>query len=151
MTIHKLSNGYISLKEYKYIMIKIIVCTLGLLVCMGFFSPSYSRELKVQNVVHALIHVESRGRARVVSPEGAIGLMQIMPSTAYRKYHIKRKQLFNPKINVMIGTRYLNELTRNYNGNIYRALIAYKCGPNMVLPSCRKYAKHIMYLARKDK
>jgi len=85
-------------------------------------------------LVLAVIHVESRYGAYVVSPVGAMGLMQILPSTgeelAAREGILWRgpQTLFDPIANVRLGVAYLKELTDRY-GNTALALAAYNWGP----------------------
>jgi soluble lytic murein transglycosylase-like protein len=88
-------------------------------------------------LVLAVIHVESRYGAYVVSPVGAMGLMQILPSTgeelAAREGIIWRgpQTLFDPIVNVRLGVAYLKELTDRY-GNTTLALAAYNWGPGRI-------------------
>jgi soluble lytic murein transglycosylase-like protein len=85
-------------------------------------------------LVLAVIHVESRYGAYVVSPVGAMGLMQILPSTgeelAAREGLVWRgpQTLFDPVANVRLGVAYLKELVDRY-GNTTLALAAYNWGP----------------------
>ncbi len=74
-------------------------------------------------VVHALIQVESAYRSRAVSPKGARGLMQIMPSTG-RRYGAL--DLFDPTVNVDAGVRHLKRLLGRFD--LPRALAAYNAG-----------------------
>lgn len=80
------------------------------------------------NLLHSLVKAESGYRQDAVSPKGAIGLMQLMPSTA-RMYGADPTDAAQ---NVEAGTRYLAELLLKYNGGVYRALAAYNAGPGAV-------------------
>jgi soluble lytic murein transglycosylase len=88
-------------------------------------------------LVMAVIHVESRYHAFVVSPVGAMGLMQILPSTgeelAAREGIDWRgpQTLFDPVVNIRLGVAYLRELTDRY-GNTTLALAAYNWGPGHI-------------------
>jgi soluble lytic murein transglycosylase len=88
-------------------------------------------------LVLAVIHVESRYGAYVVSPVGAMGLMQILPSTgeelAAKEGVVWRgpQTLFDPIVNVRLGVAYLKELTDRY-GNTTMALAAYNWGPGRI-------------------
>jgi len=88
-------------------------------------------------LVLAVIHVESRYAAYSVSPVGAMGLMQILPSTgeelAAREGILWRgpQTLFDPIVNVRLGVAYLKELTDRY-GNTRMALAAYNWGPGRI-------------------
>ena len=78
--------------------------------------------------VRAVAAAESGYRADAVSAKGAIGLMQLMPSTA-------RSLGADPRIpeqNVDAGTRYLRDLLLKYGQHAYHALAAYNAGPGAV-------------------
>jgi soluble lytic murein transglycosylase-like protein len=81
------------------------------------------------SLVRAVIHVESAFNARAVSPKGAQGLMQLMPSTAKM---MGAKRPFHPDENVAAGTKYLANLIKKYAGNLRLALAAYNAGPGAV-------------------
>lgn len=83
----------------------------------------------------SLIDTESSFRVKAVSSAGALGLMQIKPSTAkevakrYRIYSYKSKNdLFNPKTNLRIGVAYLSYLRKIF-GESSHYLSAYNIGP----------------------
>jgi len=88
-------------------------------------------------LVLAVIHVESRYDAFAVSPVGAMGLMQILPSTGEElaeKLGViwwGPQTLFDPFVNVRLGVAYLKELTERY-GNTTSALAAYNWGPGHI-------------------
>jgi soluble lytic murein transglycosylase len=89
------------------------------------------------SLVLAVIHVESRYDAYAVSPVGAMGLMQILPSTgeelAAKEGVAWRgpQSLFDPVVNVRLGLAYLNELTDRYD-DTRMALAAYNWGPGHI-------------------
>src|SRR5581483_670518 len=66
-----------------------------------------------------LVRLESEFNEHAISKTGAIGLTQLMPSTAklYEK-NVTRDQLFNGETNVRIGFRYLRTLLDMYKGNV---------------------------------
>ena len=80
-------------------------------------------------VVLSLIRQESAFNPRASSRAGALGLMQILPSTArqYRR-RLSSRKLYNPKINLKIGIKYLEKLIRDNKGNLIFALSAYNAG-----------------------
>lgn len=82
-------------------------------------------------LVAALVEAESHFRSRRVSPRGAVGLMQILPSTA-ADFGDEEQDLFDPRVNLEIGTRYLGTLIDLYDGDLELALAAYNAGPGTV-------------------
>ncbi len=77
-----------------------------------------------------VIRAESEFRERATSPVGAVGLAQVMPSTArYLKPGITTEELYDRTTNLQIGFRYLRGLIREYNGDVKLALLAYNRGP----------------------
>ena len=85
-----------------------------------------------------MIQTESNFREGAVSPKGARGLMQLLPSTAEwlaekngeSDYHDDK--LFEPAYNIETGSRYLAELLKQFNGNEVVALAAYNGGRGRV-------------------
>jgi len=82
-------------------------------------------------LVAAVIEAESGFDARAVSPMGAIGLMQIMPSTA-ASYGFKRSEMYDPAKNVEVGIRHLKMLHERYKGDVKLVLAAYNTGEGAV-------------------
>jgi soluble lytic murein transglycosylase len=88
-------------------------------------------------LVMAVMFVESRYHAFALSPVGAMGLMQILPSTGEElaqrlgvPWHGTRT-LFDPMLNVRLGVAYLREL-RSQFGSMEVALAAYNWGPGHI-------------------
>lgn len=76
-----------------------------------------------------LVRLESEFNERAVSSVGAIGLTQLMPSTAVQlERGTTREQLFNAQTNLRIGFRYLRSLMDQYKGDVRLALLAYNRG-----------------------
>ena len=103
-------------------------------------------------LVRALIQVESGYRPRARSPRGAMGLMQLMPSTA-REYNVRHP--FEPKANIEAGITHLKTLIDRFGDDVGLALAAYNAGPGAVekfngIPpyrETRSYVSRILALA----
>ncbi len=84
--------------------------------------------------VSAIIKAESKFLSKAKSRRGAVGLMQLMPSTAkelaeelgYK--NITEKDLEDPKKNINLGMYYLSKLDRMFNGDKILILSAYNAG-----------------------
>lgn len=77
-----------------------------------------------------LVKLESDFNPRATSSVGAVGLTQVMPSTA--RFYVKgitREGLYDPNTNLRVGFRYLRGLVREYHGDVNLALLVYNRGP----------------------
>lgn len=80
-----------------------------------------------------LVNLESQFNPRAVSKVGAVGLMQIMPSTArVLDTSVRRDDLLTPDTNLRLGFRYLHNLLTLFHGNVHLALLAYNRGEDAV-------------------
>jgi soluble lytic murein transglycosylase-like protein len=103
-------------------------------------------------LVRALIQVESNYKPKARSPRGAMGLMQLMPSTA-REYKVRNP--FDPRTNIEAGIKHLKALIDRL-GTTEMALAAYNAGEGAVtrfngIPpyrETRNYVRKILALAR---
>jgi len=82
-----------------------------------------------RDLVHSMIRVESNYNPFATSNKGALGLMQLVPSTA-RRFGVS--DAFDPGQNVEGGVRYLKYLLDLYNGDHTLALAAYNAGEGTV-------------------
>jgi soluble lytic murein transglycosylase-like protein/TolA-binding protein len=87
------------------------------------------------NLVSAVMRQESIFNPGIVSPAGAIGLMQIMPYTAEQlagdlKIPFVVDSLYKPSYNIRLGTYYLKQLLEKFNDNFVLVLSSYNAGPH---------------------
>jgi len=80
-------------------------------------------------LIHSIIKIESNYDPWAISPKGAMGLMQLMPTTA-AQYGVK--DIFDPRQNIEGGVRYLKDLIRLYQGRTDLVLAAYNAGQEAV-------------------
>ena len=81
-----------------------------------------------RGLVRSVMSAESGFQSQAVSPKGAVGLMQLMPSTA----QTLGVDAHDPAQNADAGARYLRQLLEKYHGALYHALAAYNAGPAAV-------------------
>lgn len=85
------------------------------------------------HLLASMVHAESGGRQRAVSPKGALGLMQVMPDTA-RSLGVRdpRAMLDDPVLAVSAGAVYLKQLQARFGNNVPLVVAAYNAGPGAV-------------------
>ena len=81
-------------------------------------------------LVAAIVEAESGFTPDAVSPKGAVGLMQVLPSTGG---HYGSADLYDPSANLDVGSRYLAWLLKEFDGDLERAVAAYNAGPAAVI------------------
>ncbi|HHY78739.1 MAG TPA: lytic transglycosylase domain-containing protein [Clostridiales bacterium] len=99
------------------------------------YAAEYNLDLYL---IAAIIKVESNYNVTAKSNKGAIGLMQIKPSTGewignqLRIKDFEEEMLYDPEINIKMGCWYINYLIKYYNDNKHLALAAYNGGQGNV-------------------
>jgi soluble lytic murein transglycosylase-like protein len=102
-----------------------------------------------RELVCAVMKIESGGNPNAVSSSGALGLMQLMPSTAA---DLQLTDPFDPRQNVFGGVRFLRILVNTFQGDLALALAAYHAGAGRVqrwggvpdIPATRRYVANVM-------
>lgn len=124
------------------------------------YGPEIWRIAKLRGVdsllVASIVQVESRFAHNAVSPRGAVGLMQVLPSTGEHFGVASLDQLNDPHVNLDVGCRYLGRLIKDFDGDLERAVAAYNAGPatvaryNGVPPfrETRAYVRRVLELYR---
>lgn len=97
-------------------------------------------------LVAAVINTESGFDKNAISSKGAVGLMQIMPSTAQYladKLQLATFDLYDENDNINIGTYYLSTLIKSFP-DTELAICAYNAGPNNVKNWINKYGDEVI-------
>ena len=84
-------------------------------------------------LVASIVQVESRFTRTALSPRGAVGLMQVLPSTGELYGVADLENLNDPHVNLDVGCRYLGRLLKDFDGDLERAVAAYNAGPATVV------------------
>jgi soluble lytic murein transglycosylase-like protein len=100
-------------------------------------------------LILSMIEAESSFDPNAISPAGAVGLMQLLPSTAEL---FTDEDPFDPQVNIYAGARYMSVLLEQFNGDIPLSLAAYNAGPGNVLKhegvppfaETRRYVERVM-------
>lgn len=100
-----------------------------------------------EELIRAVIRVESNYDPRAVSPAGAQGLMQLMPGTAQR---MQVRDVFDPRENIFGGVRYLRILANLFNGDLALTIAGYNAGEGAVMKhgGIPPYDETQLYVAR---
>jgi soluble lytic murein transglycosylase-like protein len=101
------------------------------------------------NLIRAVIAAESSGNARALSSKSAKGVMQLIDSTATA---MGVKDVWNPKDNILGGSKYLKQLLDQFDGDVKLAVASYNAGPGAVekhggvppYSETKKYVERVM-------
>lgn len=108
---------------------------------IDYFPLAHTDEFKAKEfpeLIYAIIRQESEFSSEAISHSGALGLMQIMPSTGkmlarQEKLDFSEDRLIeDPIYNVQLGTRYISDLIDDFDGSYVYAISSYNAGPNRV-------------------
>ena len=107
-----------------------------------------------ENLVRAVIRMESGGKTDALSSKGAMGIMQLMPGTAKM---LGVEDPYDPVQNLEGGIKYLSQMSDKYDGDLEKTLAAYNAGPGRVdsyegippFAETQHYVKTILALYRK--
>jgi soluble lytic murein transglycosylase-like protein len=100
--------------------------------------------------IRAIVMVESNFFSDAISEDGAMGLMQLMPETAL---HMGVLDAFDPRQNVLGGTRYLRVLANRFNGDLVLTVAAYNAGEGAIdkyrgvppYAETRRYVRNVLH------
>jgi hypothetical protein len=81
----------------------------------------------------AMAAVESGYDRKAVSPQGAIGVLQLMPQFFCRDNEVTPEMLFDPDVNIRVGLTHLRSLLDKFNENVDLSLAAYNAGAKRVI------------------
>lgn len=146
----------------KFLLLVFIIVIIGVKLVYDFFPVKYYEEVMEVSKIHkvdpiiilAMIKVESNFRIDAKSHKGAIGLMQLMPTTAE---WILKKEGFNPKEfdmykardNIFTGTLYFKYLRKKFGGDMEKIMAAYNGGSTRVRNNTwRKIGETVDYVKK---
>jgi len=100
----------------------------------------------------SMAKVESGYNPRLVSPKGAVGVLQVMPRTASYYFGVEKDELFHPETNIRAGLTWMQLLLKQFNEDLDLSLAAYNAGVSQVtkagyrvppIPETRSYVKKV--------
>lgn len=133
---------HLSVRSSKKALQRQLICTRA-----GYPVPPETGDVPLERaLMYAIIRQESEFDRNARSPSGALGMMQLLPSTAQhtaRKintpYH--RKNLDIADYNIMLGSNYLSLLINNYGGSYVLGIAAYNAGPGNVSKWIKQFGR----------
>lgn len=108
---------------------------LSLSIMKSYFPLSFGETIRSfhetvdPRILMGLIRQESSFQPRARSVANALGLMQVLPQTARRFLQVEAKELYDPQVNLEVGTRFLHKLSTDFDGRVEDVLAAYNAGP----------------------
>lgn len=108
--------------------------------CAQYYAHAYGVPPRL---VEAVVDVESDWNPLAVSPKGAVGLMQLMPETAF---DLGVHNRFRIEDNIRGGVAYLAWLIRLFKGDLRLAISAYIAGPKPILERGLGYSSREVFL-----
>lgn len=150
------------MKKYIFFIL-IIVFLFSINKINNFFPLKYTEKVEYYSekfdldrvLVYSIIKVESNFREKVVSPKGAVGLMQVMPSTAawileVNNYDIEDYDLYVARDNIFIACLYLSYLHDRFDNDLKKVSAAYNGGSSRIenqvwkeIEETRNYVKKV--------
>lgn len=128
-----------------YIILALSVCVLSVYGVYASYPRYYADEVEMvseitsvrSNLIYAVVKAESGFNKNALSGKDAVGLMQLTEETALdmaknNNIDYNRVNLFEPELNILLGSYYLKWLLGKYDNNIRNALAAYNAGPGRV-------------------
>ena len=125
---------------FLFVSVLVFLTVFGVNCCYGYFYPmKFSNEISSacerfsvdKAIVYSVINIESHFKKDAVSKKGAVGLIQVMPSTADElasQLNISEFDLKNPADNITLGVYYISQLSKRFE-DLETALCAYNAGP----------------------
>ncbi len=142
----------------------ILLILIGLKKTNDFFPVKYKEEVVEiskeigmdKSLVFAMIKVESDFREKVVSHRGAVGLMQVLPSTAKwilekEGYNFNSYNLYKSRDNIFVGVLYLRYLYNRFDGDLQKIMAAYNGGSSRIKDNKWKEIDETRFYVKKVK
>ena len=107
----------------------------------------------------SMAKVESGYNPTLVSPKGAIGVLQVTPRLAWHDFKVPREKLFDPNVNIRVGLIWMKHLLKRFDYNIDLSLAAYNSGVSRVVRAgykiprireTRNYVKRVKRAMKKE-
>ncbi|MEQ1789955.1 MAG: lytic transglycosylase domain-containing protein, partial [Rickettsiales bacterium] len=113
----------------------------------GYPMPKTPENLELpRELTLSITRQESEFNESAISPSGALGLMQLLPSTAKETAYkngldYNTKQLYESEYNMTLGSMYLQQMIDKHDGSVIMAIAAYNGGPGNVRKWIKKFGR----------